>query len=140
MGKPLVEEGLDAFHLCIQYQLDSHGLYQGHIALNSHAADTEVWNDMADNPTRRVPPFQYRYVGSGAAQIVGGRQACRTAAHHGYLHAGDGGAGLELRQEPVESVFGGLELDGTDMNRLLNAGAHALVLAPMGTDGAGDKG
>ena len=49
-------------------------------------------------------------------------------------------AGAQLGQQGLKPALGGLQLLGADVDALVVGVAHALVLAAVGADGAGDEG
>ena len=140
VGIALIKELLRALDLGVEDHLGTHGLHELHIVVDGGGGNAEGGDHMAHDAAQGVLALEDGHIHAGAAQEVGGRHTGRAAADDGCLLAGDRRARLQLGQQRGEAALSRLELLGADVHALLIGVAHALVLAAVGADGAGDEG
>ena len=103
--------------------------------------DAPGGDHLTDHAAQAVCPLKDGDGDAGPAHKVGGGHAGGAAADDGHLGVGiRRGGSLDLGHVSVIARFGGHQLGGADVHRLVVEVAGALGHAVVGADGAGDEG
>ena len=136
----VLQQSLHIIHPGVQLHRDPHGLHQLHVVVNGLMGHAELRDDVADDAAQGVSGLEQGDLHPGPGQEEGRGHAAGAAADDGRLFARHGRVRLHLGQEGVKAPLGRLQLLGPDIDALVVGVSHALVLAAVGADGAGDEG
>ena len=115
-------------------------LHHGDVLLDGLVGDAEGGNHVAGHAAQAVLTLEDGDGHALTGQEGGGGDTGGAAADDGGLFARRLFGGADVRQHGLVAVLGGHQLGVPDMDGRLVEVAGALVLAAVGTDGAGDEG
>ena len=118
----------------------AHGFGQGHVLFDGVQANAEGGDHIPHHAAGLGLLFKHRDRQAGPGQEIACRNAPGASADDGALGALFLFRGLQAGHQGVVAALGGLELGGPDLHRLLVEVAGTFIHAPVGADGAGDKG